>query len=133
VSADPGQVRPTPPRGGGARLAHALTTTARLRCPRCGRGALFKRLLGFEMHRSCPVCGLVYDRGEGYFIGALGLNLVVTEFASVAIWLPLALDQSVPINQATAVGVVASVLLPILGYKPSRSLWLATDWLFSPR
>lgn len=115
------------------RLLTALWAAARLRCPRCGRGPLFRRTLGFGMHERCSECGLRFDRGEGFYIGAVGVNLVVTEFAALAIWLPLALDRSVPVNQAMVVAVGASVLLPVMGFKPSRSLWLALNQLFDPR
>jgi len=37
----------------------------RLRCPRCGEGAVFRRWYAYRENRSCPRCGLVYDpRGE---------------------------------------------------------------------
>ena len=84
------------------------------------------------MHDRCPICGLKFDRGNGYYIGALGLNLVLAETVATALWLPLAVDQSVPINDAYAVGIGASVGLPILGFRHTRSLWIALDRLLNP-
>jgi uncharacterized protein (DUF983 family) len=103
-----------------------------LRCPQCRRGPLFKARLSFAMYERCPVCGLKFDRGNGYFIGALGLNLVLAETVATALWLPLAIDQSVPLTTAYAVGIVASVGLPILGFRHTRSLWIAMDRLLNP-
>ncbi len=35
----------------------------RRRCPRCGQGALFRRMI--ETYERCPVCGLLYQRNYG--------------------------------------------------------------------
>jgi uncharacterized protein (DUF983 family) len=37
----------------------------RMRCPRCGEGPIFRRVLTYSELRDCPKCGLAYDpRGE---------------------------------------------------------------------
>src|SRR5919199_3477879 len=42
-----------------------LGRALRLRCPRCGEGKIFRRLLTYSEYPSCPRCGLRYDpRGE---------------------------------------------------------------------
>ena len=43
-----------------------------------------------------------------------------------------AVDQTVPLSYAYAVGVGASVGLPILGFRHTRSLWIAIDRLVNP-
>jgi len=125
-----------PRREGGAPrfadLLFALGCALRLRCPQCGRGSLFKGRRSFAMHDRCLVCGLKWDRGNGYYIGALALNLVLTETLATAAWLPLALDRSIPLNTVYFVGLGASVGLPILGFKPTRALWIAIDRLLNP-
>jgi uncharacterized protein (DUF983 family) len=125
-----------PRREGGAPtwrdVVATLVCALLLRCPQCRRGSLFKSRFGFSMHERCPVCGLKFDRGNGYYIGALGLNLVLAETVATALWLPLAVDQSVPIAYAYAVGIAASVGLPILGFRHTRSLWIAMDRLVNP-
>jgi uncharacterized protein (DUF983 family) len=113
-------------------LLFALGRALRLRCPQCGRGALFTSRFGFTMHERCPVCGLKWDRGNGYYIGALALNLVLTETVATALWLPLALDRSVPISTVYIVGLGASVGLPILAFRHTRALWIALDRLLNP-
>ena len=52
-----------------------------LRYPLCGRGRLFRRWLFLADH--CPGCGLWFEREEGYFTGAMGINLVVAELLFV--------------------------------------------------
>jgi uncharacterized protein (DUF983 family) len=41
----------------------------RLRCPRCLEGAVYNGMI--SMHANCPVCGLLYYREQGFFLGAL--------------------------------------------------------------
>lgn len=48
----------------------------RRRCPLCGGGGLFRRW--FTMVERCPRCGLNLERIEGHWIGALGMNTIVT-------------------------------------------------------
>ena len=128
--------RGAPRREGGAPTwrdaLQTLSCALRLRCPVCRRGKLFKGPLSLAMHERCPVCGIKFDRGNGYYTGALALNLVVAETVATAVWLPLAVDQSVPIQTVQLVGIGASVGLPIVGFKHARSFWIALDRLFNP-
>src|SRR5262249_40208696 len=55
------------------RFARALT----LRCPVCGGRPLFDSW--FHMKAGCPSCGFALEREEGYFSGAMAVNLIATE------------------------------------------------------
>ncbi len=48
------------------------------RCARCGAGGLFRRWTTMVDH--CPRCGLRFEHEEGYWVGAMTLNILVTEF-----------------------------------------------------
>jgi len=52
----------------GARVAAArqiFWRGARMRCPRCGTGPIFRRWWTYTEYKDCPACGLPYDpRGE---------------------------------------------------------------------
>lgn len=76
--------------------AAVLLSGLRARCPRCGRGALFKGLL--TVTDRCPECGLAFsahDAGDGpavfvIFIlgfGICGLALVVEYLFTPPLWL----------------------------------------------
>src|SRR5436305_9726999 len=42
-----------------------LGRALRLRCPRCGEGKIFRRIVTYSEYRTCPRCELPYDpRGE---------------------------------------------------------------------
>ncbi len=110
----------------------ALWCAVTLRCPQCRRGKLFPRLLTLKMNARCPNCGLKFDRGHGYFTGALALNLVLSEIVATALWVPLAIDRDTPIWIAYVVGVGASIGLPILAFRHTRAFWIALDRLLNP-
>jgi uncharacterized protein (DUF983 family) len=58
---------------------------ARWRCPNCGCGRLFRGV--FRMLPACPECGLSYFPEQGYYVGAMIINYVITTAVVVAIFL----------------------------------------------
>ena len=107
------------------RLARA-GLRSRQRCPQCRKGALFRSRFGFALNERCPVCGLKFDRGNGYFTGAWALNLVLAESVATALWLPLAVDRSIPVDRVTAIGI-ARLGRPADPRLPAQpGLWLAS-------
>ncbi|HEX6503777.1 MAG TPA: DUF983 domain-containing protein [Terriglobales bacterium] len=62
-------------------------------CPRCRKGKIFQHsiLSGFpKMDACCKVCGLKFEREEGYFLGAMyisyGLALVTIALLTTILW-----------------------------------------------
>ncbi len=68
-----------PPGGGGAR-ASGLGGILRQLCPRCGQGKIFRtsifRLFP-RLNERCPICGLRFEREEGYFLGAMVVSYIL--------------------------------------------------------
>ena len=100
------------------------------RCARCGSGKLFRRY--FTMVPDCPRCGLHFEREQGYFSGALAINMIVTGgiFAVVFVLLIVATMPDIPVAPLLAVLVPIVVLVPIIGYPFSKTLWVALDRAF---
>lgn len=133
-------VAPLPPYH--SRVAGAGTTAARpsrmlarglaRRCPVCGQGGLFRRW--FTMVERCPRCGLRFERIEGHWLGALGLNTIVS-FAALFVVVVAGLVLSHPgyamVPLAVAAGATA-VLVPLAFYPFSKTLWTAIDLLMRP-
>ena len=44
-------------------------TILRQQCPECGEGQVFQG--AFQMNERCPVCSCKFERGPGYFTGAM--------------------------------------------------------------
>src|SRR5262245_32870110 len=67
-----------------------LGALLRQRCPRCRTGRVFRSL--FRMNDPCPHCGLLFEREEGYFLGAMYVSYalgaaVISVAFFVALWL----------------------------------------------
>lgn len=108
-----------------------LGRAMRLRCPRCGKGALLKH--GFTTHRECEVCSLRFEREEGYWIGAIYVNLISTQLLIVGglFLLMFATDLTL----WWQIGALASlaIIYPILFYPFSKSIWLGMDYFFTDK
>lgn len=114
------------------RAIRTIAAGARLRCPRCGRGKLFARARTLRMHRACPECAWAFEREEGYWTGAVAIDMLLTELLVSAIALGLVLLTDTPPLVVLAVGLPAAVLFPILCYPFAKSFWMRFDLLTNP-
>ena len=103
------------------------------RCARCGSGHLFTGYL--RMVPDCPRCGLHFEREQGYWAGALAINIMATGglFAIVFVALLIATIPNVPVGPLLAVLVPIAVLGPIVYYPFSKTVWVAVDHAFLQR
>jgi uncharacterized protein (DUF983 family) len=116
----------------GTQRGRLLTRGFRRQCPRCGYGDLFPNLL--TIHDPCPRCGLVFEREEGYWLGAMIVAFAVIEGAfglgfvatMVVTW------PDVPWTPLLVVGLVVTAVLPILISPWTRTIWMALDRAFMP-
>ena len=97
------------------------------RCARCGSGHLFKRW--FTMVDDCPRCGLHFEREQGYWAGALAINIGVAAVVFVlAFAIGLALTApDIPVVPMLAVLVPLMIVVPTFGYPFSKTIWVAVD------
>lgn len=77
----------------------------------------------------CPGCGLVYEREEGYWLGAVLINTAVTIglFAVTMIVWGMATWPDPPWTAMTATGIVINLAVPLLFYPLSKTLWVAIE------
>jgi uncharacterized protein (DUF983 family) len=117
-----------PPLTTGLMLRRGMTR----RCPLCGSGGLFRRW--FWIVDRCPRCGFRLERIEGHWLGALGMNTVVS-FTAVLVGVVVAFLLTWP-DGSTAAGVVGVVLVavvvPLAFYPYSKTLWSAIDLAMRP-
>lgn len=81
------------------------------------------------------MCGWKYEREEGYWTGAIALNLVVTELLIAAIAIPLAVWLALtqqPVTLLIIVGIPVPFILPLLFFRHSKSLWMSIDFMLHP-
>lgn len=106
----------------------------RLRCPACGGARVFDGW--FRMKDRCPACGIRLERGEqGYVVGAYMFNIVAAELIFAAIFLAWVIVTwpDPPWTLLQYGGAALMVLLPVLFYPFSKTLFLAFDLTFNPR
>jgi uncharacterized protein (DUF983 family) len=114
---------PTPKRG----LVRAILARSKaivlLRCPRCFQGKVFRG--SFAMNDPCPVCGIVFQREEGYFLGAMYVSyLLATVFFGCLFFLGESLFPDV--NSFLLVGAITVLYLPFVPavFRYSRVVWM---------
>lgn len=125
-SADPAAHPPGAPAWERLTVWRRLGAMLRQRCPRCCEGRLFRGR--FEMNDPCPVCGLVFQREEGYFLGAmyfayfLAVAVLCAVFFAGKAWLPGWSDYLI----ATMAVVLFLPLVPAT-VRVSRTVWIYFD------
>jgi uncharacterized protein (DUF983 family) len=113
-----------------ARMLSLLGRGLRLKCPRCGAGALYER--PFRMRRNCAHCDLKFEREPGYFVGAIYINYAATVLVALPGFFILDAFTTITINQQLALWIPFTIIFPLLFFHHSRSLWLALDHGFNP-
>jgi uncharacterized protein (DUF983 family) len=113
---------------GGSRFWAML----RQRCPRCRQGRVFRGAL--EMNPACPVCGLSFEREQGYFLGAMyisyALSTVLLGLLTWGLWLLLNWDLGLLVLLAC---VLYLPVVPVV-FRYSRVLWIHFDrWAWPGR
>lgn len=117
-----------PPASKSRLVRRALT----LRCPNCGSRGLFESW--FTMRERCPTCGLASERVPGHFVGAVGMNTIVT-FGLLAVVLVTGFVITYPdvaVGPMLVLGLGTALGFPILFWPASRTLWSAIDIMMRP-
>ena len=87
------------------------------------------------MVSDCPQCGLHFEREQGYWAGALAINIVATGglFTLVFVALLIATIPKVPVAPLLFVLVPIALFGPIVYYPFSKTVWVAVDRAFLQR
>jgi hypothetical protein len=82
----------------------------------------------------CPRCGWVFQREEGYWVGAIIVNMTVAEvlFGLLFIGTLMATAPDVPWGPLLAIALVTNGIVPLIFYPFSKTIWLAIDLFFHP-
>ena len=101
------------------------------RCPRCGARGIFDGW--FHLRERCPRCKLQFQREEGGFLGAMTINYAV----AAIVWIPVLIvgfaltSPNPPVLTLTLVSIGIVVVVPLLFYPNSKSIWAAVEYLVS--
>ncbi len=132
----PPGARVAPPRAAtGERLpfARSIVRGATWRCPRCATFRPWSRGW-FGRTERCRGCGYRYERQEGFLLGAVTMNTIVT-FGLLAVVLVVGSVLTYPdlaVGPMLAVAVFVTVAVPIAFYPVSYTVWAAVDLAMRP-
>jgi uncharacterized protein (DUF983 family) len=133
-----------------ARAARIAGRAVRLRCPRCGATPLFpgpppspgpgapgwaalRRLKSwFVMEPQCLLCGLRYERAQGYFVGAIYINYAASTTIAIGGYFLLWYWADLSTAMQFAIWVPFLLVFPLWFFRWSRSLWLGLMYFVSP-
>lgn len=101
-----------------------------LTCPRCRRGKLFTGIL--DMPERCPVCGLVYEREHGYFVGAMAISYGLAVAIVALLFFAVLAVTRWPLEWVLIFSSVAFLPLAPLCLRYSRALWMYLDRRMDP-
>lgn len=106
-------------------IADLISRCVRLKCPVCDVESVFAS--PFKIKHHCGSCGALFQREAGFFVGALSINVVTTEFVILLLYvcsLPFIGEHF----DAILVALLALALaFPLAFYHHSWSLWLSFD------
>ena len=111
----------------GRSIVRVLARALRLRCPVCGESSIASS--PFRLRHHCPTCRSLFNREEGFFVGAILANVLTTEFVILVvcvIWLMVFGAN----YESVLVGLfVVGLVFPVAFYHHSWSFWLGFDHL----
>jgi uncharacterized protein (DUF983 family) len=97
-------------------IRHALAR----KCPLCGRGKISRSVI--QMNQSCPVCGVLFWKNGGEWIGPAVINYSVALGGALAAWAVLVMFGCSAFLQV-AVSSVAAIAAVVAVTPWSRSFW----------
>lgn len=117
------------PDEGWPRFSTLIRRAGSLHCPECGAPGILKNWL--TMRERCPRCAYLFEREDGYFLGAYAINLIVAEFITIGllVWFLVASDYSWVILEL--IFIPMAVLLPLAFFPYARTLFMALDLNFT--
>lgn len=119
----------TPPQPSTGQL---VRRALRRRCPYCGAKGFLDGW--FRLAERCPNCGLRTDRVVGHWVGAVGMNTILT-FGVLFLVLVVGLFATYPdiaIGPVLGASVGAAILVPVVAWPFSQTLWTAVDIMMRP-
>jgi len=88
----------------------------------------------YKLDERCAQCGLRSDRVVGHWIGAVGMNTIVS-FGAMAVTLVVGIIATYPdvsLAPLLVPPLVAAVAVPLVFWPFSQTLWTALDIMMRP-
>ena len=96
-------------------------------CPACGEAKIVTH--PFRIRHHCPHCLSLFKREDGFFVGAILANVVITELVILLLCFFFLLIVGVTYQSVLVLLFVMALLFPVAFYHHSWSLWLGFDFI----
>lgn len=106
-------------------LYQAFSRCVRLLCPACGNASIMKK--PFHIRERCSSCLVRFKREEGFFVGAILINVVSTELVILMIYLMSMAVIGSYYQLVIAILLTIALVFPVAFYHHSWSIWLTFD------
>lgn len=110
-----------------SRRFHIFRVTFRLRCPNCARGRIFTGL--FAMNKTCPECGVRFERQDGESVGGMYINLALAELLTVGGYFLVNALFHPPFEPHLLFWVIFNIAFVALFYRHARSMWIGLTYM----
>jgi len=97
------------------------------RCAVCGANRLTTKWV--KLDARCSRCDFPIERREGHFVGAVGMNTIVT-FGTILITVLVGAAitaPDVPVGRLSIITVLVAVFVSVFFFPISKTLWSAVD------
>ena len=108
-------------------IFQSLQRALKLRCPACGQSSIIDR--PFHIKHYCEHCRSIFKREEGFFVGAILVNVVMSELIILIVCFFFLLVFGAKYEKVLGVLFAVAVTFPLLFYHHSWSIWLAFDYV----
>ena len=102
-----------------------LTRWAGLKCPACGVASIVAR--PFQIKHHCAACRALFKREDGFFVGALAINVVTTEFVILATYVVSIFFVGQNFNALIYALLALAFAFPVAFYHHAWAAWLTLD------
>jgi len=103
-----------------------LKALLRQRCPQCHEGRVFRGPT--TMNPCCPVCGLSFEREEGYFLGAMYISYALSvSFLGLGTLAGAVLLPGWNLSLVCLLATIVYLPLVPMVFRYSRVIWIHFD------
>jgi len=112
-------------------LLHKFRVGFALLCPNCEQGKLFKGRgwLRFNMEQVCPYCEVRFERKSGDAIGAVYINVALTEITAMFGFFTVHSLLAPPIMSQLFIWIPYAIIFLVLFNPRAKGLWTTFMWL----
>jgi uncharacterized protein (DUF983 family) len=110
-----------------SRVLESLSRGARLRCPCCGFGPLFRSR--FHMYERCSACDEPFEREPGQSLGSVYINVGLSEALVVAGFMLTDTLTRLSLTEQLALWMPAAAVTPLLLFRFAKGLWTSIVFL----